>query len=424
MNILWLTNIPLPEASILMGQRPLPYGGWLVNSSVMLSKIDGVNLSVAFPQKSLDSTIMSQGSKIAYYSFPQVNNKLNNTEFLEGILLKVKPDLVHIFGTEFSHSLAMVNICRKKNIKTTISIQGLASVIARHFMANLPSKVQTMFTFRDFILQDNIKQQQKKFVNRGIFEIKALQKVDTVIGRTTWDRACTSQINPNIEYYHLNEILRREFYNFTWDINKCEKHSIFLSQGFYPIKGLHFMLEAMPILLEEFPNVKLYIGGPDITKSNSLIEKLKITSYGMYIKKLISKFRIEDKVIFTGTMDERQMCKRYLNSNVFVCPSAIENSPNSLGEAMLLGLPCVASGVGGISDLLTHKEEGFIYQTDAPYMLAYYISEIFRNEDLALKFSLNARKRALKTYDPTVNTNRLLEIYEYILQKKEQEIEK
>ena len=51
-----------------------------------------------------------------------------------------------------------------------------------------------------------------------------------------------------------------------------ELHSIFISQGQYSIKGLHFVVEALPLVLEEFPNSKIYISGKDITKSNSLKE--------------------------------------------------------------------------------------------------------------------------------------------------------
>jgi glycosyltransferase involved in cell wall biosynthesis len=120
-------------------------------------------------------------------------------------------------------------------------------------------------------------------------------------------------------------------------------------------------------------------------------------------------------VVFTGILDEKQMCERYLKSHVFVCPSSIENSPNSLGEAMILGVPCVASDVGGVIDLLTHREEGFVYQTDAPYMLAHYVCEIFANDDLALQFSKKARIHAIKTHNKEENTKRMMEIYREII---------
>jgi len=418
MNIIWVTNIALPEASLLMNEKPTPFGGWFVSTAARLADEDSIELSIAFPKNGLRTVQILKGEKINYYAFPLLKEKdiRSNKKnlYLEKILDKAKSGIVHIFGTEYAHTLAMVDVCQKKNINTIISIQGLVSIIARHYMAGLPAKIQNRFTVRDFIRQDNLKQQQSKFIKCGIFEIEALQKIKHIIGRTTWDQACTYQINPVSKYYFCNETLRDEFYKHTWDIEKCEKHSIFVSQGSYPIKGLHFMLEAMPLILKRFPDTKLYVGGQEIIKFDTLKEKLKISSYGKYIKELIRRYNLGKSVVFTGILDEQQMCERYLKSHVFVCPSSIENSPNSLGEAMILGVPCVASGVGGVIDLLTHKEEGFVYQTDAPYLLTHYVCEIFSSDDLALEFSKKARKHAMKTYDVQTNLNTLLSIYEQI----------
>ena len=97
-----------------------------------------------------------------------------------------------------------------------------------------------------------------------------------------------------------------------------------------------------------------------------------------------------------------------------MCSSSIENSPNSLGEAMILGVPCVASDVGGVADLLKHKEEGFVYQTDARYMLAHYVCEIFAYDELALEFSAKARMHVIKTHNKEENTKSMMEIYREI----------
>lgn len=416
MKILWLTNITLPEASLIMNEKPSPFGGWFVSSSILLANEDGIKLSIAFPKSGSSAVQILKGDKIDYYTFPPVSEidvKLNRENvYLKRILEQTKPDIVHIFGTEYAHTLSMVNTCQKE--KVVISIQGLTSIYAKHYMACLPFHVQNRFTIRDFIKQDNLKQQQTKFVKRGVLEIKALQKVKHIIGRTTWDRACTYQINPEAEYHFCNETLRDKFYKHHWDINCCEKHSIFVSQGSYPIKGLHFMLEAMPLILKHYHDAKLYIGGQNITKFDTLKDKFKISSYGKYIKELIGRYNLGKSVFFTGLLNEQQMCEQYLKSHVFVCPSIIENSPNSLGEAMIMGVPCIASDVGGVADLLKHNEEGFIYQADAPYMLAFYINKIFSDDDLALKFSKNEKEHAQFTHNRRANLDNLITIYSTI----------
>lgn len=63
------------------------------------------------------------------------------------------------------------------------------------------------------------------------------------------------------------------------------------------------------------------------------------------------------------------MKQEYLNANVFICPSSLENSPNSLGEAQILGTPCLASYVGGIPDMM-FGNEGYLYRFEEIEMLA------------------------------------------------------
>ena len=421
MDILWLINVPLPEASHLMGEEPLPFGGWLINASKDLANNEGIELSIAFPSNKANKFKELKGEKINYYPFIPVKENdskvIEYNESFKTLLKKLKPDIVHIYGTEIPHTLSMVNTCNYLNIKTVISIQGLVSIIQKHMYSDLPFYAIYGNTFRNLIRKDSVNGLKKLFKYRGNYEIEALKKTNHIIGRTTWDKACSNQISPEAKYHFCNETLREEFYKHQWDINDCEKFSIFLSQGQYPIKGLHYVLEAMPLILKKFPLAKVYISGKNITESDSLKNKLFLTYYGKYIKRMIKKLDLEEKVIFTGPLDEENMCHQYLKSHVFVCPSSIENSPNSLGEALMLGVPSIASYVGGIPDLLIDNEEGFLYQHNAPYMLAHYVCKIFENENIALKFSKNAREYKLEAHSRDKNTKRLIEIYNEILEK-------
>lgn len=53
------------------------------------------------------------------------------------------------------------------------------------------------------------------------------------------------------------------------------------------------------------------------------------------------------------------MIEQYLKAHIFVCPSSVENSPNSLGEAQLLGVPCIGSIAGGIPSMLSMEKQDF-----------------------------------------------------------------
>ena len=217
-------------------------------------------------------------------------------------------------------------------------------------------------TLRDLLRRDNLVQQQEKFALRGNMEREIVALAGNVTGRTEWDRENSRLWNPKAQYYHMNETLRPEFYGPIWKEEDCIPHSIFVSQGDYPLKGLHYMLCAMPRILEKYPDAKLYVAGDSLVEYKSLKQKLKISAYGKYLRSLIKENGLEGRVVSLGRMDAGQMRDRYLKSNLFVCCSSLENSPNSLGEAMLLGMPCVSADVGGISSIFTRGEDGVMYE--------------------------------------------------------------
>lgn len=114
------------------------------------------------------------------------------------------------------------------------------------------------------------------------------------------------------------------------------------------------------------------------------------------------------------------MKHEYLRANVFVMPSTIENSPNSLAEAMMLGTPCVVSDVGGISDLAEHRTEAFIYPSSASYLLTHYLDRLFSDEKTALRLSENGRLRALREYDSEENIKQLEKAFTDISETKKE----
>ena len=425
MKVLWVCNIMLPEIAKALGREAEPVGGWmsgLLQGLLHLRQEDTYpEIAVAYLECGQEN-VQGRAGDIIYYGFSQKEMILLQydkevEDRFRWIMDDFKPDIVHIFGTEYMHSLAAVRAFGNPN-RTVIGIQGLLSAYAEHFMADVPLWVQKGRTFRDIVKRDNLIHQRNSFYIRSSFEREALLHVSHIIGRTDWDKACTEQINPKAAYHFCNEILRGSFYENRWQIDKIEPYSIFVSQGSYPIKGLHFMLKAMPKILERYPQAKLYVAGGNIVKRDTPQDKMRMSSYGKYICQLIDSLKLEGHVFFTGFLDETLMCDRFLRANVFVSPSSIENSPNSVGEAMLLGMPVVSSDVGGVKNMLTHEREGYIYQADAWYMISYYVNKIFEDPDLAVRLGEAAREKALTTHNPTKNSQRMLEIYKSMMERE------
>ena len=424
-KVLWICNIMLPA----IGQElNLPYSnreGWLSGIFERVQKKEApFVLGICFPLGDVVGVKRLLVQNVTCYAFaedlnrPEIYDARMEEDFKQ-IIEDFKPDLIHIFGTEFPHTLAAVRAFNRPD-KVLIGIQGLCSEIAKVYMAGLPKQVQKDVTFRDFIRRDSIRQQQGKFTRRGENEIKALKDCRNITGRTRFDQEGTAKINPDARYYPMNETMRAEFYTGKWTLEDCQEYSIFLGQGDYPLKGMHFALEALALLTPKYPDIKLYVSGNSILKHDTLKEKLKLPAYGKYLLSLIKKHRLEDKVILLGKLNAQEMKKQFLNSSVFICPSVLENSPNTIAEAQLLGVPVIASRAGGIPDMITHGKDGLLFPTGDVAQMAKQIESLWdRTKDetglcLAERISEGARRRARAVHDGETNYQRLLEIYNTI----------
>lgn len=430
MKILWLCNIMLPFIAKSLGQKIIVKEGWLSGLAGKLmanQEKNDITLAICFPaSEDLDMVkgdtslfVKNKAQGVEYYIFREdtvhpENYDTSLEESLGAVIKDFEPDMIHIFGTEYPHTLACVKAFGHPE-RTLIGIQGLCSAIAEVYMADLPYSVQKKKTFRDILKKDGLFDQQAKFAKRGEYEKEALSLVGHVTGRTDFDREMTQKFAPNAKYHFMNETLRADFYHDTWNIDKIERYSLFLSQGNYPVKGLHYVIDILPEVIEEFEETVVYVAGDVITANDSIKDKIKISGYGKFLLNQIKKNKLQDHIKFVGRLQSDRMCARFLKSHVFLCPSAIENSPNSVGEAMLLGVPVVSADVGGVHNLVTDQKDGILYPKDKPKRLKDSILRIFEDDKLAVLLSSNAKAHALKTHDPDTNYRRLLDIYREIL---------
>lgn len=434
MRVLWICNIMLPVVAEHLKLEASNKEGWLTglsNTILQHQKENGIDLGVCFPVSEdlaeFEQILQVPGidAKIDAFGFyedvrrAEVYDKRTEKR-LEAIMRKFSPDLIHCFGTEYSHTLAAVKAFGNKK-RTLIGIQGLCSIYARHFRADLPDDVWRRITFRDRVKRDDLRRQYEKYVQRGLYEVEAVQGAGHITGRTGWDRKYTKAWNSDAEYHFMNETLRSNFYEGCWQDEGCKKYSVFLSQGDYPIKGLHYMLQAMPEILKRYPEAEVYVAGNSIVKSaaqrgiDGLKGKLKLESYGKYILQLMRETCTVEKVHFLGRLDAEQMKRQYLSSNVFVCPSSIENSPNSVGEAMLLGVPTVCADVGGAADIFADGVDGLLYPAGDVVKLAEAVKTMFAGGSQVDAWREAERRHAAATHDARKNYERLMEIYREIV---------
>ena len=431
MKILWICNIMLPDIAEKLHKEYSNKEGWLTGILSRLKAADraeDITLGICFPVEKKDTgfcrTLDLSADETKPFlvecfgiaedlTRPEIYDDRLETEF-SCIFDTFKPELVHIFGTEFPHTLAAARTFKNPG-HLLIGLQGIISECADCYTAGLSKETVRHNTFRDIIKRDGILKQQEKFYRRGIHEKEALQLTGNVTGRTLFDKDMTVRMNPMAVYYAMNETMRQPFYQDKWELPYCRKHRIFFSQADYPLKGFHILLEALPSILLHYPDTEIVVAGNSVVKYRTWKDKIKIGGYGQYLRKYMNDWELTSRVEFLGKLTAEEMKEQYLLCHTFVCASALENSPNSVAEAMLLGTPVVASKTGGIPSMITDGKEGLLFEKENPQELAKSILKLWESEELCLQLSQAGSDRARITHNPQRNYERLLEIYHQIL---------
>lgn len=400
MKILWVCNIVLPLFCHEYGIKANNLGGWMSGMLKELESYKDLDVALCFPIR--DESRRKNGivGEHRYYSLDASNDSGNydgrGSGIFEEIVEDYRPEIIHLWGTEFNHSRMVMEVCKKLGIenKAIIDIQGLVSVYAKHFTTGIDESS----IYRKNKFDKCIYDEKQNFIDRGKNEIFDIENVSWVSGRTDWDEICAKQINPKVHYFKCHRILREEFYkqNDYWDISKIERYTIFVSQGTYSIKGLHFLIRALPLVKTFYPDVKVRVAGvsPLADIGGDMMP------YGIYIKEQIEQFEVGDNIEFIGHIDANEMINCYLNSHVSVSPSNVENPSNSICEAMYIGTPIIASFVGGCSEVIQNGIDGILYPNDAEYMLAGYICKVFGDDDYATRLSKNEMESARNRHNP------------------------
>jgi len=418
MRILWIINITPPREVFNSSKTPVVFdGGWIFSLAKELSKIDNIILGIMYLDEVKELEVIHREG-VCLFRVPggmKTKTREPDREYsqkCEEIIRVFHPDVIHIHGTEYPHVLYFVrnyaDIC-------VISIQGLLYKVWYYFNYGL-SIPKALLSLKPVEIVDGlvILIQRMRFSRRIKPELEILRDCKNVIGRTEWDYANVTYLNRNIHYFHCDETLRDDFYSYTWSLGKIERHSIFVGNASIPYKGFHMLLDAARLLLSDYPDLRIYSAGYSIMPTGRKDWKRRL-GYARYIRRMLQRYSLQNAVVFTGVLSAGDMAKYLSRCNVFVLPSSIENSPNTLCEAMLVGAPIVAANVGGVTSLVSDGKEGLIYRFEEVEMLASLIARIFEDDDLANDLSRNAQNRATITHDKSRNVSVLLKIYQEVL---------
>lgn len=414
MKVLWFSNSPANGDEILKeyGAR----GGWLKALDRALS--GKVDLSVAFYYARFHEPFKHKG--VSYYPICNKNWKFSiikkslfadfidreDLPIYQDIINEVNPDVIHIQGSENPFGCIIDNV----NVPVVLSIQGICTVYSHKYYVGIEKRFAS---FRDANLlspQSWVFNKSFNYQFRSSFskfpriERRNLENCKYIIGRTDWDRRVTRIIAPDSIYFHNDEVLRDSFYQNEWQ-HSVNNHTVIHSTiGTGLFKGLETIYQCLNELNNVGRDIEWRVAG---VSENSLVNKT--------VKRKIGMTYPCKGLILLGNLNEQELVQKMLGADIYVMPSHIENSPNSLCEAMILGMPCITTLAGGSSSLLKDKKEGLVIQDGDPWSMAGAIMELEQNPDMSLYYGRNARKRAMDRHNPEKIVAELLFIYRQIL---------
>lgn len=413
MKVLWFSNTPA-NADEYYNSELKDTGGWL--KSLDLAVQDKLELHVAF-YASEDSMFKHKNTTYHSIQSPGVMHKIASRlwgKVLDqedlgkyfAIIEKVKPDIIHIHGTENPFG-CIIPHC---NIPAVVSIQGNITVCHHKFFSGFEKKylkttIRESSSLKRLVASQSFWGSYKSFERMQVIEKRNLSNTKFVMGRTEWDKRVTRILAPDSIYYHGDEILRASFLENQWTPRLGHKITLHTTSGNNIYKGFETLCESLHLLNSLGIECEWRVAG---IKPSDLIVKLTR-------KKLKNKFP-QKGLNLMGSLNEKELVESLLGADMYVMVSHIENSPNNLCEAMILGMPCISTFVGGTGSLIIDDEEGILIQSGDPWAMAGAVLELSSDKDKTIKLGQNARKKALVRHDKERVTNILLLNYINIIE--------
>ena len=397
-------------------EKGLVIGGWQDSLENIVRGCPDIELSIAFES----NDVCAQKKKIDGVTYipickgkdfvSKIKEKLswnqhiqNLKQTMKKIVDEINPDLIQVFGTEWPYGL-VADITDKPVVihimgalvqySNALYAPGFSS---NDFVRNIP--------FWNVWKKLKFARSQKFFSHQVDCEIEIWKKVKYYMGRTEWDKNLSKIMHPNSVYFHVEEALRPEIMmdGTVWSHSTKTKVQLITTGCSTFWKGPDMMLRTARILKDCRFDFEWIVAGKMSFDIKSCIEKKIGTTFE------------ENNIKLIGYTKPSDLRKILCQSTLYVHTAYVENSPNSICEAEILGVPVVSTNVGGISTLL--GDDGIMVPANDPWQMASAIIELVNNRDKMELFSKNARQKALKRHSIENIKTQLFNCYNSIIKK-------
>ncbi len=318
------------------------------------------------------------------------------------IVKECKPDLIHIFGTEWPFG----QIAKCVKVPVVIHIQG--AIIPYNNALYPPgysikdrinaSKLNPLHRFR-------LLKEERDSKNWASWERSTWGLVCNYMGRTDWDYALSHILHPGCRYFHVEEALRTPFISGKkhWCPPQDNKIRL-LTTGLSTFwKGPDMLLKTAHILSERGVDFEWLVAGNISDELRMVVEKHE----GLSLE--------DNHVKILGFVGPDELSDILCHSTMMVHTAYIENSPNSICEAQCLGVPVISTNVGGISTLVRNGIDGILVPANDPWQMAYKIVTLSNDKDRMKKMSDETMQHSLSRHNPKNIIKQLLNCYSALI---------
>lgn len=386
-----------------------PIGGWQDSLESIVRKHTDIELFVAFMSSKYTEVKVIDGVTYhpiyAKYSYFENHFRKHWDVYVEKMLpaaklivQKYKPDIIHIFGTEWPFG----QISKFTQIPVVIHIQG--AIIPYNNALYPPG-----YSIFDRIRQCGISLRKMINLYRTVtdehnwakWEKDTWKNVSNYMGRTEWDKSLSAVLHPGRKYYHVDEALRPDFLNSKKEWMDSDSTKIkLLSTGCSSFwKGPDMMIKVAKILKEAGVDFEWMVAGKMPKEIIEMVERKEQTTYK------------DNNIKFLGFVNSDSLSDLLCSVSMYVHTAYIENSPNSICEAQCLGVPIISTNVGGISTLVKNGSEGVLVPANDPWQMAYAIMNLAKDKTRKEGFSAAGKKKALERHSEEKIYEQLLSCY-------------
>jgi glycosyltransferase involved in cell wall biosynthesis len=298
------------------------------------------------------------------------------------LILKIKPSVVHLHKAN-QISFSPITVCRLLRIPVVLSISDYWYLCPS---ADLLDEGNICRKFQGPWCSNCSATRKFGFVRKFAYLYRK-QVMDYFLSEVSAFRVSSQSSKDLLEKYGIKRnklvIVRQVFNKETLKIRgKIKRNTIYLNAWMSPHKGVHIAVAAMAEVVKKISNARLII-------ETKIFDK----KYEEEIMKMISDFKLEKSVEINQKSDQKTYLRRINEAAVIIVPEQWENmGPTTLGDAMALGKPIVASKIGGIPEFIRDRTNGLLVRPTSPSEFASKITKLLKNYSLAEKYGSHAKK--------------------------------